>query len=204
MVGWVILIISVGFFIWLGISGSKLQEQQKKEKGQIRYSYNYKNQELSVSKRGPGFKHILGYKPHEVKQYEYVRPTYTYSSATVGGVTTGGISKSGDYYKDRTEKKNYELVYFEQNILVDAQPVKYIILTEELAEMAKKSIIGSYLYGNAITVVGKPPQVSDTYIKYAQIGMMDLAVSQRERELADIYPTQYKCENIIKWLSESD
>lgn len=201
-----LLISIIVFIIWcikLAKQRKTNEERRSLELPQIKYDYDKKKKTINVSKRGPGFNHIIRIDEHEVKNYTYVKPSYSFTSVTVGGVTTGGISKSGDYYKQDSNHKNYELVYCSSPYVEKGELIELIHLTDELVEKAKQTSISSYLDGNDIVVV-KDIDVTDEVATLAQYGMMDDAMTYMNIKKAEGFPSLSKAKDILYWLTTND
>ncbi len=91
-----------GFGIWGGNKLHKLSEKSKeiqKAIDQVDCSYNENNKTLFVNESSSAFRSLIDVRQHDDKAYDYVKPSYVYTGASVGGITTGGVHKQGDYFK---------------------------------------------------------------------------------------------------------
>ena len=144
-----------GFFLYRyenSDAGKKKQAEIEAEKKYIESlaTYNEVTGELTRHARASELSQVV--KVEERKDYTVKHePTKLHVGAvTVGGVTTGGAYTTGNYNYISNSKKNglCNLVYIPKN-----KPIKQIILTEELYELAKKSNIAEYLSDKKIVVI---------------------------------------------------
>ena len=154
---------------------------------------------LKYKERNPNFINAVRTVPFVLKDYKGTPDQLVFRSATVGGVTTGGFSKEGGGYK----VKEYKGDRFHFQTAYDGKEIEYIDIPAADLKEAMQSKIGKYIEGGRIKVVHKG-ELSDTFLALMQLGQTDRALTQKQYEESQWYPTKEMCDEITDWLCGKD
>lgn len=145
---------------------------------------------------------------HKFASYSNVPEELHFGAVTTGGFTSGGFYKTGGYINGKYHRsEKYEIIYknwfynADHKVEIKDVKIKKIVLSDQLAEKARNSPIKQYLEGNSIIIIHDVP-TSEGTLMMARMGKTSEAVTLKELEDLEGYPTKEKCEAIVNWLKQ--
>ena len=179
-------------------------------------SLSYSNinySQLTVNSKNELFAKALVIKSHTNTQYKYVKEQYHVGAVTSGGWTTGGVFKTGGYINAKdSHTKKCQLVFRtlgdDGKKIIEKQidtikiegPLKEQVKGSAIEKYTKETPWGLYLY----VLDEKKSGDDDLSLALFRSGLKLESFNLSHELETERCPTNYKCGEIIYWLSTVD